>query len=53
MGEFNGAMQFKDLFSLGVDLLLQFAGSRELQLQLFPQVEELIFNNGENVGRCH
>jgi len=53
MGEIDGAVRFRDLLSLGIKLLLEFCGACELHVQPFPHVEELIFDNREDVLRCH
>ena len=53
MGEINRAVKCGDLLPLIVQLLLERCGPCELLVQPLPQFIELIFDNGENIGRCH
>ncbi len=49
VGEINSAAQFRHLLALGIKLLLECSGARELLVQPFPHVIELIFDNREDV----
>ena len=53
MGKVHGAAQFRNVPSHTIKVFSELGGSGELRVQLSPQVIELIFDNGENVGARH
>ena len=53
MGQIHGASELCDLFSLPFQLLLNLCSARQLRVQSFAHVIELIFSHRENIGRCH
>ena len=53
MGQIHGASELCDLFSLPRQLSLNLCAARQLRVQSFAHVVELIFNHGENIGPCH